>query len=119
MKKLFTNIAAVLTVLLLNTFGLALHASAMPMTSHEMGGMDHGASSSTNCATLCRTAVFNKEEATNPSYEENDADPFIPYYVQFQNSRFSDVDTKSKLYSVNVKPPPKVPIYILYAVFRV
>lgn len=91
----------------------------MPTMSYEMGGMDHGMSSSTNCATLCRTAVFNKEESTNPSYEEKDTDPFDPYYVQFVHAQFSDVDTNSKLYSVTIKPPPKVPIYILYAVFRV
>lgn len=112
------GIASIFTILLLNTFGLASHASAMPMMSHEMGGMDHRASSSTNCATLCRTAVFNKEEATNPSYEEKDVDPFVPYYIQFGHVQFSEVDTKGKLYNAKVKPPPKIPIYILYSVFR-
>lgn len=62
MKKLFTGIATVFTVLLLNTFGLALHASAMPMANAGMAGMDHGSSSSTNCATLCRTVQYSAKK---------------------------------------------------------
>lgn len=119
MKKLLTNIATVFTLLLLNIFGLALHASAMPMTSHEMGGMNHEASSSTSCATLCRTAVFNKEEATvRVDEEENDA-PQVPFYTQLHKQISSDIVVKSRLYAANVKPPPKIPIYLLYGVLRV
>jgi hypothetical protein len=65
MKKLFTSIITVFTILLLNTFGSALHASAMPMTAHDMGSMNHETNSSASCATLCRTAVINKDEFLN------------------------------------------------------
>ncbi len=119
MKKLLTNIAAVFTLLLLNIFGLAIHASAMPMTSHEMGGMNHDAGSSTSCATLCRTAVFTKEEAVVHVDEEENDEPLAPYYAQFQTPIPDDIGIKSRLYATSVKPPPKIPIYILYGVFRV
>lgn len=120
MKKLFTGIATVFTVLLLNTFGLALHASAMPMANAGMAGMDHGSSSSTNCATLCRTAVFSKEELANSRIdEEEDDEAALPFYAQNQDLRFNNTVIKQKLYADVVKPPPKIPIYILYAVFRV
>lgn len=118
MKKLFTTISTAFLVLLLNTFGLALHASAMPMASHEMNGMNHTSGNSANCATLCRTAVFNKEEVLNTATEENDDEPQLPFYAQFQTGLFSRIDPKSRLYAANVKPPPKVPIYILYGVSR-
>lgn len=119
MKKLLTNIAAVFTFLLLNTFGLALHASAMPMTSHEMSGMNHDAGSSTSCATLCRTAVFAKEEAVVRVDEEENDEPSASQYAQLKASTSDDKSIKSRLYATNVKPPPKIPIYILYGVFRV
>lgn len=119
MKKLLTNIAAVFMLLLLNTFGLALHASAMPTASHEMGGMSHETSSSTNCATLCRSAVFIKEEAIVRVDEEEDDAPQVPFYAQFQAQISSDIGVKSRPYAANVKPPPKIPIYILYGVLRV
>lgn len=119
MKKLITNIAAVFTLLLLNIFGLALHASAMPMASHEMGGMNHDAGTSTSCATLCRSAVFTKEETIVRVDEEENDEPLAPYYAQPQNPVADDISIKSRLYDANVKPPPKIPIYILYGVFRV
>ena len=119
MKKLLTNIAAVFTLLLLNLFGLAIHASAMPMTSHEMGGMSHETGSSTSCATLCRTAVFTKEESVVRVDDEENDEPLAPHYTQLQTSIPDDTSVKSRLYAANVKLPPKVPIYILYGVFRV
>lgn len=89
------------------------------MTVHDMGNTEHQNSSTANCVTLCRTAVLTKDEELNQISEEQDDEPTTPYYAQFQTSGFNKVDVKSKLYAVSVKPPPKVPIYILYAVFRV
>ena len=118
MKNLFTSLAAAVAVLLLNTFGFAIHASAMPMSLHEMNSKEYGASSLANCTTLCRTAVFNKEEVLNIAREEKEDEPTTPYYALSQNHYFNNIDTNGKLYSVIIKPPPKVPIYILYGVSR-
>lgn len=118
MKKLFTGIITVFTILLLNTFGSALHASAMPMTSHDMGSMNHETSSSASCATLCRTAVINKDEFLNLELDEENDEPTIPFYAQGDAWRHSDTYVKQKNYADSVKPPPKIPIYILYGVSR-
>lgn len=119
MKKLFTGIITVFTILLLNTFGLAFHASAMPMTSHEMGSMNHEASSSASCATLCRTAVMAKDEILNLELDEENDEPTIPFYAQNEVWKFSKIHVNQKIYADWVKPPPKVPIYIMNGVFRV
>lgn len=119
MKKLFTSILTVFTVLLLNTFGSALHASAMPVTSHEMGSMNHETSSSVSCATLCRSAVINKEKILDLELDKEDDEPSIPFYAQSEVWKFSEVHVNQRNYANSIKPPPKIPIYILYGVFRV
>ncbi len=119
MKKLLTNIAAVLTLLLLNTFGLSLRASAMPMGPHEMSGMNHKTSNSATCATLCYTAVIKKDEVVNLESDEEDDEPSVPFYTHIKVCDFSETHVSQKLYAYSVKPPPKVPIHILYSVFRV
>lgn len=118
MNKLFISIVTVFAFVLLNMFSLVPHTSALPMTSHEMNGMEHEASSSANCATLCRTAVFNKEELLNPASDEKEDEPTTPYYSNFQTHRLISIDTNSKLYAAIVKPPPKVPIYTLHGLSR-
>lgn len=87
--------------------------------SHDMAGMNHKASDNTSCATQCRTAVFNQDEAINSRYDEEDDEPVVPFYAQNENLYFSDVIKAGKIYADSVKPPPKIPIYILYGVFRV
>lgn len=119
MQKLFTSIITVFTVLLINTFGSALHTSAMPMTSHDMGSMNHETSSSVSCATLCRTAVINKEDILNLENDEENNEPTIPFYAQSEVWKFSEIHVNQRIYADSVKPPPKIPIYILYSVFRV
>ena len=121
MKQLLTGITTIFTILLLNTFGLASHASAMPMAGHEMKGMNHSSNkSSANCATLCRTAVTTKEDNTiAPAESEEDDESDLPYYAEFYTGIYDELDMASKALADNVKPPPKIPIYILYAVFRV
>ena len=119
MKKLFTSIITVFTILLLSTFGSALHASAMPMTAHELGSMNHETSSSASCATLCRTAVINKDEFLNLELDEENDEPTIPFYAQDEVFKFSEIHINQRIYADSVKPPPKIPIYILYGVFRV
>ena len=118
MKKLLTNIAAVFTLLLLNTFGLALHISAMPMGSHEMSGMNHEVGNSATCATLCRTAVFTKDEVTIKDDDEENDEPSALNYTLLQAYPPDDIAAKDRIYAKNVKPPPKIPLYILYGFFR-
>lgn len=118
MKKLLTNIAAVLTILLLNTFGLALHVSAMPMSSHDMGGMNHDSDNS-SCATLCRTAVISHEETINPANDEEDDAPTLSFYSVTEILRLDSETIKGKLYAAQILPPPKIPIYLLHGVVRV
>ena len=49
---------------------------------------------------------------------EDDDEPGLPFYV-LDNNRVSDSKTlKQELYSDALKPPPKIPVYILYGVFR-
>ncbi len=118
MKKLFTGIVTIFAALLLNMFGLALHASALPLTSHEMGSMNHENSSSASCATLCRTAVINKDEILNLELDEEKDEPTIPFYAQGDVWKHIDTYVKQKNYADSVKPPPKIPIYIRYGVSR-
>lgn len=121
MKLLATikNVLVLVAIVLLNSIGTAGHASAMGNMSHEMSGMNHGSSDTTSCATLCRTAVLNKED-TNINREDDDEDePATTFYTQPQLV-LSDYKTiTQRLYADTVKPPPKVPIYIRNAVFRV
>ena len=119
MKKLFTSIITVFTILLLNTLGSALHASAMPMTTHDLGSMNHETGSSASCATLCRTAVINKEEILNLENDVENDEPTIPFYAQSEVWIFSEIHVNQRIYADSIKPPPKIPIYILYGVFRV
>ena len=119
MKKLLTSVTLISTVLLLNMFGLALHVSAMPMASHEMGSMNHETSSSAACVTLCRTAVFNKDELINLELDEENDEPKLPLYIQNGVWKFSEIHVNQRIYADSVKPSPKVPLYILYNIFRV
>ncbi len=97
------------------------HASAMSaMPSHEMSGMNHGSSDATSCATLCRTAVINKEDnVINNDESEDDTEPAIAFYAQNQTLQTDEKSAAQRLYAAEIKPPPKIPIYILYGVFRV
>lgn len=106
-------------VVLLNSVNLTGHSMAMPSQAHDMKAMNHSSSDAASCAILCRTAVVGKEEnIVKREEKEKDKDP-VPYYLQSQNHYFRDGERISKRsYATNVKPPPKIPIYILYGVFR-
>ena len=108
-----------LAVLLLNSVTFAGHTSAMSTMSHDVDGMSHKSSDTSSCSTLCRTAVVSREEnAVRNDESEDDDEPVLPFYVQ-DNNWVSDSKTlKQELYADAVKPPPKIPVYILYGVFR-
>jgi hypothetical protein len=114
------NVFALVAIVLLNSIGTAGHASAMSTMSHEMSGMNHSSSDASSCATLCRTAVLNKED-TNINREDDEDDDKLAtvLYAQSQTLLTDYKSVTQRLYADTVKPPPKVPIYIRYAVFRV
>jgi hypothetical protein len=108
-----------LAVVLLNSISFAGHTSAMSTMSHEMNGMSHSSNDATSCATLCRTAVINKEDnLINDNESDDDTEPAIPFYTQNLPLRVDEKSVSQRLYAAGVKPPPKIPIYILYGVFR-
>jgi len=117
--KVLKNAGLLSVVLLLNSISFAAHSSAMPTMAHEMNGLEHSVKDSIPCASQCRTAVFNQEEIAVSQSNEDDDEPSVPFYAQKQNQHFIKNTEQKKLYADALKPPPKIPIYILYAVFRV
>ena len=113
------NTLVLLAVVLLNSLTFVGHSAAMSTMSHDMSGMSHGTSDATSCATLCRTTVVNKDENAINDYEsEDDYEPAFPFYTPDQALRLGEKSVSQRLYAAEVKPPPKIPIYILYGVFR-
>jgi len=99
--KTVKNAAILVAVLLLNSLSFAGHASAMNTMSHEMSGMNHSSNSSSSCATLCRTAVVNKEEyVINLDENEDDDEPTVPFYALAQPIR---LDAKSAIHKARRK----------------
>ena len=85
------NTALIVAVLLLNLVSFSVHTSAMPAMSHEMNsGMKHSSSDSASCATLCRTAVFSKEESLDSNNGEENDEPVVPFYVLTEGWHFND-----------------------------
>lgn len=117
MRKFVRSFVAVLAVLVLNGFGFIGHTSAMPM--HGMDDMNHEQSTTASCATLCRTAIVDSSSESKKIKEnEDDDEPHIPFYLQIQSTRIDGVDTHKASCQSTIKPPPKVPIYILHCVSR-
>jgi len=110
-----------LAVIILTSISFSGHASAMTSMSHEMNGMQHESSDVVNCATLCRTAIVGKKEYLVDVDQDNedDAKLIIPFHLHGQSLQTDNKTTSQQLYSAEVKPRPKIPIYILYSVFRV
>lgn len=113
------NALVLLAIVLLNSLTFVGHSAALSTMSHEMGGMQHTSSDATSCATHCRTAVVNKEDAAISNDEnEDDDEPALPFYAQNQQAYQDGKSISQRLYAAEIKPPPKIPIYILYGVFR-
>lgn len=117
MRKIIRGITAVLTVLVLNGIGFTGHTTAAPM--HNMNGMNHEKYNSATCVTLCRTAVVDASKQTQKEEKKvNDEEPFTPYYLQMQRPYIDTYDYLTAICQSAIKPPPKVPIYILHCVSR-
>lgn len=113
------NILCLIAVVLLNSISFIGHASAIPAISHEMKGMSHTPSDISSCETLCRTAVVTKEEnVTRNDEKEEDDEPISPLYIHYQFFNFDGKSVNQHLYAAEIKLPPKIPVYILYGVFR-
>ncbi len=123
MKILATigNVLAIVAIVLLNSIGIASHASAIATASHDMGAMSHSYEDTGSCATLCRTALVNQNtnNINRPDNEDDEDDPIVAFYAASQSWLLSDKTEKQRLYADAIKPPPKIPVYILYGVFRV
>ena len=114
------NALVLLAVVLLNSISFAGHASAMNTMSHDMSGMKHGSSDASSCATLCRTAVINKEDnIVNDDENEDDTETAVAYYEQNQSLQTDEKTISQLIFAAEVKPPPKIPIYTLHGVYRV
>ena len=123
MRKAIQNTLSLFVLLTVSAFGLVNHVSAMPISMHEMDqGTSHSQHSQSNgsgrCATLCTSAIVSRDEEQDATTENEDDETVMPFYAQNQVDNFSDTLVSQKLYADSVKPPPKIPIYILYGVFR-
>lgn len=117
--RLFKDTGLLLAILIFSSLSLGGHVSAMPAMGHEeSAAMNHQSSDSSSCATQCRKVVVNKEDEIRSPFDEEDDAPNPQYYLVHNDLQFSGTLAKQKLYADSVKPPPKVPIYILYGVFR-
>lgn len=113
------NSLILVAIVLINSVGFAGHTSAMSTMSHEMAGMNHQSGDAASCASLCRTAVLNNESSDPKQLEDEDDDKTtLPIPSQGQTWELSANLVKQRLYASEVKPPPKVPFYILFQVFR-
>ena len=106
--------------LLINSLGVAGPASAMTTASHGMSNMEHSSYDASSCAGQCNVIALNKNTENMPEEEEVDKDtPATPFYSTVSTWNFTHRLLQQEQYADAVKPPPKVPIYIRYAVFRV
>jgi len=125
MKRFLRAAFSSLLLVIVSSFGLVTHVSAMPASMHQM---EHGSSShsqhshsasSVRCVTLCTSAVVQKEdEYDNEELSEDDDEPAVPYYLEFSGNHFDELSTRHATTTTTVKPPPKVPIYLQHAVLR-
>ena len=117
MGRIIRNIAGILTAIVLNGFGFVGHTAAIPM--HDMDDMSQSQANSANCAIMCQTAVIEaNEQSKKDAQKDNDDEPFIPAYIQLNDLHSSSLEHLTKTCQSTIKPPPKVPIYILHCVSR-
>lgn len=110
-------------VLLSGSINFAGHIRAMEEAmgapSAETRGMNHGPGGANPCPALCGSAVVSREEtASNYQENEDDDEPVPPPYAHRQQWQSDTKTQKRELYAGAVKPPPKIPVYIIYGVFR-
>lgn len=118
LKRLYTFLTSLAAILVLTSFGLVSHVAAMPMSQHDMGGMDHSKSTtSSSCVTLCTSAIVSKEDYDVDAQEEDDSQPESPYYL-LNAPDYPLSKIEGSYHGLALSPPPKVPIHILLGVSR-
>lgn len=110
---------AALIITLLNLTGLVGHTSAMESMTHDMVNVDHSSSQTRPCDAICRSSVtaIQKNIVRKKQINKNNLET-EPFYRQFQRQTLKIYEVKELVYVARTKPPPKIPIYILYDVFR-
>ena len=120
MKRVFRVALPAFLVVLLNVFAFGVHTAAFAASSgHSMAGMKH-TSTSSSCVSLCTTAPIRKEDDIDRNIEEDEDEPLPPFYTLYQQPILSLAKQHSEgaRYAVRIEPPPGLPAYIEYAVFR-
>ena len=113
-RAILRYMIALFAVTVFGSVGFAGHMSARP----SMTGMHHEGSNVSSCSVLC-SAVKHDDEVAIADEQDDDTTPHRPFYG---NQRpWLTYDAKSKGWHVveSVKPPPKVPLYLMNAVLRV
>ena len=111
MKRVFRVALPAFLVVLLNVFAFGVHTAAFAASSgHSMAGMKH-TSTSSSCVSLCTTAPIRKEDDIDRNIEEDEDEPLPILSLAKQHS-------EGARYAVRIEPPPGLPAYIEYAVFR-
>lgn len=123
MKQVLRKVASCLSVALLAVLTFGIHASALlPQASHVVGGMNHSASSSSSCITICTLATFHKDDYLNEADENDEDEPQTPFYAQFQSSPLVALEKEhgreTRLAIEREPPPGGLPAYIALTVFR-
>lgn len=115
MKPLYMGVLGIIVTLTASLTGLGGHAAA---ASPGASGMEHGTSASTACVSFCMSPKPVKITASAPIQKKDDQ-PEPPAYLKvtekylIYDADLAVAETKSTL-----KRPPKIPPYILLAVFR-
>lgn len=104
----------------MNLFVMGAHSSAMSMSSsHSMSGMKH-AKTSVSCISLCASATTYRLSDLEIIDNEEDDEPSTPFYTAFQQPLLGLASQHTVLAreAVKFEPPPGLPAYIQFAVFR-
>lgn len=117
---MFHSALSLLLIAVMNLFVMGAHSSAMSASSsHSMAGMKHTKTSVT-CITLCTSATSQKLTDLEIFDNEDDDEPSKASYLINQDSLQSLAAFHSSIAreAVKFEPPPGLPGYIRFAVFR-
>lgn len=120
MKRMLYSITSLLLIAVMNLFVMGAHSSAMSMSSsHSTSGMKH-AKTSVSCISLCASATSYRLSDLEIIENEDDDEPSAPFYLAFQQPLYSlnSHHTAVAREAVKFEPPPGLPAYIQFAVFR-
>lgn len=120
MKRLFRPLVYLLILISANLFVSGMHASASSVQpANQMPGMKH-ATTLPNCTLSCNIASANKTEENEISDKDDDkkANDLFPSYSQLALTSLNNQHTAEAMSATKAEPPPGVPYYIQFSVFR-